>query len=93
MGGDAQPLEAGHGHLRGLPPELALHEPVGDVHDADRESAMGQARGDLDAEHPAPWSTTGPPAALGGRDDPRGVGHVLEHEHPVDQALVVGDAP
>ena len=27
-----------------------LGEDVGDVHDADRESAMGQARGDLDAE-------------------------------------------
>ena len=88
VGGDAQPLEAGPATCEASHAELTLHEPVGDVHDADREPRWASPVATSSPSTPAA-EHDGPAAALGGRDDARGVVDVLEHEHPVDQALVV----
>ena len=60
--GDAEPLEAGDRHLRGLPAELSLHQPVGEVHDAHREPRRARPVATSTPSTPAPSTTARRPA-------------------------------
>ena len=91
MGHDAESAEADLGDFRRFPAQLALHESIGDVHDAHRNTALCQARCYLEAQH-AGAKHHGPLCPSRRAHDALSVGHVLEHKRSVHEAVGIGDA-